>query len=360
MTNIGIAGAYKWFETSCIPAEVEVAEGRYVISQPDMIDRFWTGFDYCIKHDISQIITIDLWRPDRDKKGAYLVTNGQLKAITRDIKNKLLYRKVPRNKVKIELDNEPAKYSMPMGWYCTLANIVYVELGGSYELYVGSDEVSYRNWFNNIVPNCLRDGVSFHLQNCALDTAGTDSSISFINHLSKTQRIKNTCTEGNYQDPSNPNTYNVIKYHIKKCKEIGAEDYCVIFLALKNTDKYKWLSFKYNDVIRSPHYQDYLDLCKKESEGEDMKLDSVYQEGSRGIGVRFIQKILNEDMKPEPLLVVDGIWGPKTNAIVLAYQEKHNLSQYGGAIGPNTMQAMIKSYPDIWDNIQYIYAIGVR
>jgi peptidoglycan hydrolase-like protein with peptidoglycan-binding domain len=102
-----------------------------------------------------------------------------------------------------------------------------------------------------------------------------------------------------------------------------------------------------------------LQLIELEKD-DDMKLDEIYKEGSKGIGVRFIQMVLNRDMNPEPLLKVDGIWGPKTNAVVLAYQEKHNLSQYGGAIGPNTMQDMVKEYPDIWDNIQYKYAIGIR
>jgi hypothetical protein len=92
---------------------------------------------------------------------------------------------------------------------------------------------------------------------------------------------------------------------------------------------------------------------------DDMTLDKLYKLGSKGIGVRFIQKVLNEDIKPNPLLITDGIWGAKTADIVKQYQTKYSLL-IDGIVGPQTMKSMIGMYPDIWDEIQYEYCIGVR
>lgn len=117
----------------------------------------------------------------------------------------------------------------------------------------------------------------------------------------------------------------------------------------------KSCSTKFNEVIKFIKLNGTIPIFEE----EDMKLKAVYKNGmKKEIGIKFIQMILNEDMKPNPLLKVDGWWGDKTDTIVLAFQEKYNLAQYGGAIGPNTMQFMIKKYPNIWDNFQYQYSIG--
>jgi murein L,D-transpeptidase YcbB/YkuD len=90
-----------------------------------------------------------------------------------------------------------------------------------------------------------------------------------------------------------------------------------------------------------------------------MTLDKIYKLGSKGIGVRFIQKVLNAEIKPTPLLVEDGIWGAKTADIVKQYQTLYGL-KVDGIVGSQTMKSMILENPDIWDEIEYEYCIGVR
>jgi hypothetical protein len=198
--------------------------------------------------------------------GHLVPSETQLRYTVKSIVDSLITNGIKRDKACFQLDNEPAKYSVPMGLYCVWANIIHDELLGNYDLYVGADEVSYRDWYNNIIPNCNCEGIAFHLQNCALNTISTDASINFIKNLATQYGKKITCSEGNYLDPSLEYSYNMIKYHIQKCKEIGALDYCVIFLALANQDKYKWLSFVYNNVVRSEYYDDYMQLIENEKE----------------------------------------------------------------------------------------------
>ena len=111
---------------------------------------------------------------------------------------------------------------------------------------------------------------------------------------------------------------------------------------------------------RDGNWEIYIMNTQLKEGEEDMNLDKIYKDGSTGIGVRFIQKVLNADIKPTVPLAVDGVWSPKMDAIVLVYQKKYGLSQYAGDIGPNTMQQMIDLYPKIWNNIEYLWSIGIR
>lgn len=168
--------------------------------------------------------------------------------------------------------------------------------------------------------------------------------------------------------------FTVIKNLILKAKFFGYEAVCIVVLDNNGTENFNLGFRRFNSNYSntpeiSPYWQDFINLVNREGKKyqseiiiseDDMKLEKIYKEGSKGIGVKFIQMVLNKDIKPNPLLKVDGIWGTKTDAIVLDYQIKYGLSQYGGAIGSNTMQSMIKKYPDIWDNIQYLYALGER
>jgi hypothetical protein len=61
--------------------------------------------------------------------------------------------------------------------------------------------------------------------------------------------------------------------------------------------------------------------------------------GSAGLPVRELQTKLNQVLKPVPLLQVDGIFGPKTDAAVRAFQAKNHLST-DGIVGPKTQSAL--------------------
>jgi peptidoglycan hydrolase-like protein with peptidoglycan-binding domain len=94
---------------------------------------------------------------------------------------------------------------------------------------------------------------------------------------------------------------------------------------------------------------------------DDMKLDKVYKIGSRGIGVKFIQMCLNKDIEIDLVkpLAVDGIFGTKTAEALKDYQQSYNLAVDGMA-GQQTFKVMIFNNPEIWDEIQYLYAVGER
>lgn len=69
---------------------------------------------------------------------------------------------------------------------------------------------------------------------------------------------------------------------------------------------------------------------------------------SQGLQVRQLQELLNSVLTEQPLLKVDGIFGPKTQARVIAFQKQAKLAP-DGIVGPKTTKALVVSV--LADNI---------
>jgi peptidoglycan hydrolase-like protein with peptidoglycan-binding domain len=63
---------------------------------------------------------------------------------------------------------------------------------------------------------------------------------------------------------------------------------------------------------------------------------------SMGVEVRQLQQILNKLVVVPPLLSVDGIFGPKTEARVVMFQTQTRLVP-DGIVGPKTNGALVAS-----------------
>lgn len=62
--------------------------------------------------------------------------------------------------------------------------------------------------------------------------------------------------------------------------------------------------------------------------------------GSTGNDVRDVQQLLNFTLPFQPLLAVDGIFGPKTNQRVVAFQKQNGLMA-DGIVGPMTGKTLV-------------------
>lgn len=69
---------------------------------------------------------------------------------------------------------------------------------------------------------------------------------------------------------------------------------------------------------------------------------------SQGEQVRQLQELLNSLLTQPPLLKVDGIFGPKTQARVIAFQKQAKLAP-DGIVGPKTTKSLVASV--LADNI---------
>jgi peptidoglycan hydrolase-like protein with peptidoglycan-binding domain len=88
-------------------------------------------------------------------------------------------------------------------------------------------------------------------------------------------------------------------------------------------------------------------------------LDKIYKIGSKGIAVKFIQECLNNDLSDDVVinLVVDGVFGAKTETAVKAYQKAYNLT-VDGMVGAKTFKVMIFDNPNLFDELIYDLAVG--
>lgn len=69
-------------------------------------------------------------------------------------------------------------------------------------------------------------------------------------------------------------------------------------------------------------------------------MSQLIRTGSTGALVRDLQSVINLVQRPVPALAVDGIFGPKTYAAVIAFQGRSGLKA-DGLVGPLTSRALI-------------------
>jgi peptidoglycan hydrolase-like protein with peptidoglycan-binding domain len=67
---------------------------------------------------------------------------------------------------------------------------------------------------------------------------------------------------------------------------------------------------------------------------------TLLKKGMSGPEVRDVQGLLNQKVSVHPLLSVDGIFGPKTEARVVMFQRRAGLVP-DGIVGPATGKALV-------------------
>jgi hypothetical protein len=279
------------------------------------------------------------------------------------------------DRVDFEWWNEPSKLEpLGFGWdkYCLLGYqlvTAWKSVSPNYKFYAFSDDILRQDYLNNILKNVSFmnrvDVISTHIGVGSEDNEWDRGLIQLTTqkiqqlypHLkqSVTELTCNGIISRLNQLPNQTIGYGHIglNRHLINGNLLGTrmDDYAVWdtnYFRITAPDK-----ISYSANFNLQNYKPY------EIKEEDMTLDKIYKLGSKGIGVRFIQKVLNADTKPNPLLITDGVWELNTANVVKQYQTLYGLL-IDGIVGPQTMKSMILEYPEIWDEINYEFCIGVR
>lgn len=334
---------------------------------------FWPSVDLCLDNKIPMYINADSYHKNHLQKGwnSEKELRDFIESIIIEFERRVADRNLGlykiRNKTIFILDNEFEEVpGASIGKYIYWLKIFKSQIAGRYKIGAGnfSSHHKYMPWYRALCQHKeLFHVLCIHLQADFNTVKNMEKNVKAYQQMIEEYGIKRvTCTEGIDTSWDLSKDLYLVEKQIEIAKILNCEGYCAVFIDANNPMVFRrWPKIVFTRYPKT--WEKFKKIIKDnapEEKDDEMELDEIYKEGSEGIGVRFIQKILNRDIEPKPLLKVDGIWGPKTDAVVLDYQIKHNLSQYEGAIGPNTFQDMVKQYPDIWDNVQYLWTIGIR
>ena len=321
---------------------------------------FWQDLTFCLNNGIYSIINIDTyltgsrWRP----------TNPQLRQFVLDTKAKI--KSMGANKVncRFTYDNETDEYTS-FDDYMNGVRGIHDALAGQFDLGAGNFRTPRKDWYEALAKLSYQrsyEVFDFHMQDGLEDVDDIRFYSDWIAYLKNTYKLRLAVTEGNnFYNVSTEKGHSLLKTQIKYAESIGCEDFCFPYANWMHNGEEddSNMAYCWNWHAVSPYWGNMVDFIKSKKPitngDDDMKLDKIYKRGSRGIGVKFIQMVVNELLSTN--LVVDGIWGSKTEEGVKAFQAKWNLV-IDGIVGPATFPAMIEAYPRLWDKLQYMYAVG--
>jgi len=278
---------------------------------------------------------------------------------------------------RISLINEPMKY-ISREKYADLINLAY-PIVKSYGLLCGAGNEEFvtaqarDNMYQYILTNCQFDILDIHIQGSCNSKADTDKWIaevkSWINYWQKPV----DCTEAFYGDIRTQAGYDLLCYQLKKADEIKCPNFCNVFNNLDksafpyqdSTDQWHKLCFKINGDIRSVYWVLWMDEIAGSGpepniiieEDDDMKLE-VLKVGSKGNQVQWLQEILEIEYGYENEGERDGIFGPKTEAQVKAYQQAQGIT-VDGIVGKQTTAELINMAIDTFTPDYWMYKLVI-
>ena len=327
---------------------------------------FWTDSKFCIDNKIFLIVNIDTYMTG----SRWMPSNQALRDFTIHIREQLKSISANKTNCRFTFDNESDEYlAENFDAYFNYIRVIHDALNGEFDLGAGNFRTARVDWYNTLGSKYSEgyfEVFDVHYQDGMDNESAIDLIAGKLNNIAKANGIKRVAvTEGNnFWDVSTPRGHDLLKYQINTAESFGCEDFCFPFVnwTINDDEGHGMMSYCLNDIPISSYWEDMLKIIKDKKPiivEDEMVLDKLYKLGSKGMGIRFLQKVLNADIKPNPLLVVDGVWGVATADTVKQYQTFYSL-KVDGLVGSQTMKSMILEYPEIWNEIEYLWAIGER
>jgi hypothetical protein len=346
----GVIGRYGRVIAGTTSAEIRLL-------QNDEHKYSWQDIKFCLDNNIFCIVNIDTYLTG----GRWRPSNQVLRDFTIATKNTL--RSIGANKFNCRFtwDNESLEYTNLEDYYGKL-RVIHDALAGQFDLGAGNFRTSMMTSYSELASKYSEgyfEVFDIHYQDGMVNVGGIDYIAGKFNAIAQFYNIKRVAvTEGNnFWNVSTPNGHNLLKHQINVAESYGCEDFCFPFVnwTTNTEESHSGMSYCENDIALTDNWGDMLNVIKikKPIVEDEMTLDKLYMRGSRGIGVKFIQKVVNAHTGST--LLIDGIWGTLTEDGVRAFQEAKGL-QVDGKVGVETFPAMIEEYPKIWNQIEYAWS----
>lgn len=346
------------FSLAMITPESRVEETRRYLLNPT---QWYEISAKCIAEKKFLILTICIGFSD---KLEYMPDENQWRSIIEDSTVKLLSVGGNRHNCRIDIINEPEKYCTKekQAW---LINIAHSQINGRLIMGAGCSELNQQERYQYISSHSTFEVLVIHIQGACDTEVKTSYYTNIAKNLAVSYKRGIDCNEANYSNVATSKGFERLKMQIRYAEKIGCPDICIAFLDLDqsafsvNTDKWTFLSFKVNGKLRSPYWNDFVNIINSRApipnikipiiiSEDDMKL-KVLKVGSKGNQVLWLQEILAYSYGIDNEGGFDGIYGTKTFDQVKTYQANNGLTQ-DGLVGKNTMFKLIEKSitPEKW------------
>jgi len=341
-------------------------------------DRFASALNW-VKHDISvgKYVIANITLGDRTSFLSLSETDW------RNWCNHVVYNIVkvganPSN-CRLTIDNEPMEH-LTKEQYRNYVNIAYDEIkfrkGYKFLIGAGNEEFDLAfaegNMYDYLLETraqklCNFDVLDIHIQSSCNTPAKLKRWKDWMLAKKAEYNIKNiSCTEANWMDVATLEGYEMLLSQCNAAEELGCSDFCIVFITLSEIERYQWLSFIYNNQVRSPYWEDFKNFIKSKKpieKEEDMEFKAIYKRGDRGVVVKFIQEALNVYLSLTgsslEKLEVTGVFDAKTDTAVRAFQSGLLLA-VDGLVGRFTMEKLIEVSPESFSKLIYRWGRGER
>jgi hypothetical protein len=234
-------------EPSRFTTDVAVAEARHVIGREQ---GFWEVIDTSLQNEIYLIVNIDNWKDE----GRHSFNEEDWRNRVEQIISELLRRGANKENTRITIDNEPMKY-FTREEYVEYVNIAYDQIAGRFDMGAGNEEYDLAmrsdNMYEYLCENADFDVLDVHIQSSMTSYEAIQEKGDWYRDLAERHGKRLSVTEANWFDVATLEGYHMLIAQLEKAYEIGAEDFCVVFVALENRPEYEWLSFNYNGQVRN-------------------------------------------------------------------------------------------------------------
>ncbi|MBA7519134.1 hypothetical protein ES705_11209 [subsurface metagenome] len=272
---------------------------------------------------------------------------------------------------RLTFDNEANEIYSPYeyGYYL---DIFYSQVAGRFDIGAGNFGNNRKDYFEYI---CRVHKTSFsildiHMQNGWETKSKIAENAKWYRELATKYVKRISCTEAN--DTRNniwtASGFGILHYQLVKAIEIGAEDFCMIFIKQPDDGSYANQSFIRNNGSKSPYWDSFKKMIGDNKpvpiiiepiiiSEEDMELKLLGLNHTRkGQQVKWLQDILLNDYKVPNSGGIDGKLGEMTDKQIRDYQEEKEL-KIDGIVGENTTMKLINesSDPKKWMRNLIIY-----
>ncbi len=336
MINIGSSGTLftDRFTMDCHVVETRLYPNRpsdcWGVARQAIDNGIYVIFNVCISdHDVVKDYTDSEWKQ--------LINHVviQLQAMGGNKQN-----------CRLTVINEPMKY-ITKERYAHLINLAHEAVRDRLLVGAGNEEFllaqAKGDMYSYILNYADFDILDIHIQGACLKESECVKWTNWVHNLAVSHTIPLDCTEANMSDVSKASGYSTLLMQLRYAEKIFCKHFPIVFIGLSNEDKYMWLSFIYNGVVRNEeHWADLQRIMKEKAYPKEVfnmygiEINYV-KPGCHNEECRAVQQLMLDEGYDLSPYGADSWYGDVTEEAIRKWQSDNDL-KIDGIVGKETWE----------------------